>query len=177
MIFVVWVMISSMIKEFKKKDIVRITDGVFKDFYGTFFKMTSKGLLIEIEMFGRKVIVPLDELQIKKVIAKCFKCEKVLDLKLEETKMLIYEDRIPYGTCNKCLKEYRRFEKEVDKIPVNAFSDSPIKDMKRWIMENRKLMKKYNFVRTPIVLYLPKKMKELEIARKAGRDYEYAINV
>lgn len=149
-------------KTFKKGDIVKIIDSPFKDYYGKFLKMSSKRILIEVEVFQRKTIIPLDELQIKKVIAKCFKCEKILDLKIEETERLSWENKVPYGTCNKCLKEYRKFEKEAEKIPVDAFSNSPIRDMKRWITEHRKLMKKYNFVRIPKVPLLPRTLKELK---------------
>ncbi len=144
-------------KMFKKGDFAKITDGPFKDFDCRVLIMTPKkgGMLVEIEMFKRKVKIHLDELQIKKIIAKCFKCEEVLDIKWEELKWLSWEGKKCYWTCSKCLKEYRKFEKEHDKLPY-------IGNMERWIARYEKIMNKYDFIRTPKVPPSPRTLKELK---------------
>lgn len=137
----------------QKGDIVKVIDGVFLNFYGLFLRrIPNDGVRIKVEMFGKKTSINLDSLQIKQVIPKCFKCKKILDIKLEEAKMLSWEYGVPYGACNECLKEYKKFRQEVKKIPMDINGDTgDIKVKENWVKEHNKLMEKYNFERTPSV--------------------------
>lgn len=147
-----------MKKQLKKNDIIKIIDGPFKNFYGRFSKLISERIVrIKVMMFGKKTFVNLDVLQIKKVVPKCFKCEKFINIKWEDIDLLTWEYGVPYWTCDKCLKEYRKFEKEADKISVDI-----LEDWEKWGRECDKLMKKYGFVRTPCVRYTAKKMASLK---------------
>ena len=147
-----------MKKQFKKEDIIKVTDGPFKNFYGRFSKRVSENVIkIKVIMYGKKTFVNLDILQIKKVVPKCFKCEELIDIEWEDVELLTWERGVPYWTCDKCLKEYRKFEKELDEIPIDIH-----KSWEPWSRECDKLMEKYGFVRTPRVRYTAKRLASLK---------------
>lgn len=97
----------------QKGDIVKITEGFFKDIYGEFVGILPKGkegkkygwsggtnhswLIIKTIQFGKIQFVPCDELSVKKAIQKCWYCQKVLNLSPEEMG--------DYVVCNECRAE------------------------------------------------------------------------